>query len=101
MFQLLGTPTEDIWPGFSKLPNAKTVNFNKHPPGNLDKRFPNLSLNGLLLLKGLMCYNPTDRLTAQMGLEHEFFIENPAPKDPSMFPSFPSKSSGNHSRKIK
>lgn len=27
IFKLLGTPTEEIWPGFSKLPLVKTLNI--------------------------------------------------------------------------
>lgn len=32
IFKLLGKPTEDSWPGFSKLPNAKTLNLSAAPP---------------------------------------------------------------------
>lgn len=31
MFQLLGTPNDSIWPGFSKLPNAQTFSFANQP----------------------------------------------------------------------
>lgn len=32
IFKLLGRPTDDIWPGFSKLPNAKSFNLNAAQP---------------------------------------------------------------------
>jgi cell division cycle 2-like protein len=31
IFKLLGTPNDKIWPGFSELPNAKTVSFANIP----------------------------------------------------------------------
>lgn len=32
IFKLLGKPTEDMWPGFSNLPNAKSYNLSAAPP---------------------------------------------------------------------
>lgn len=32
IFKLLGRPTEQVWPGFSKLPNAKSFNLNAAQP---------------------------------------------------------------------
>ncbi|KAJ3304424.1 hypothetical protein HDV03_002768 [Kappamyces sp. JEL0829] len=58
IFQLLGTPSDKTWPGFSLLPNAKTVNFTKQPHNNIRKRFPFLSANGIALLDSLLCYDP-------------------------------------------
>ncbi|KAJ3330780.1 Cyclin-dependent kinase 11B [Kappamyces sp. JEL0680] len=94
IFQLLGTPSDKTWPGFSLLPNAKTVNFTKQPHNNIRKRFPFLSANGIALLDSLLCYDPEQRISAAEALDHPFFRESPLPKDASMFPSFPSKSSG-------
>ena len=94
IFQLLGTPSDETWPGFSTLPNSKTVKFGKYPLGSLSRKFPNLSSNGLQLLQGLLSCDPKQRLDADRALDHDFFKESPPPKDPSMFPSFPSKSGG-------
>lgn len=32
IFKLLGRPTEEVWPGFSKLPNAKSFNLSAAQP---------------------------------------------------------------------
>jgi hypothetical protein len=32
MFKLLGRPSEEIWPGFSKLPNVKNLNLGSVQP---------------------------------------------------------------------
>ena len=58
IFQLLGTPNDKSWPGFSKLPNSKTLNFAKQPNNNIRRRYPNLSANGLDLLNSLLCFDP-------------------------------------------
>ncbi len=91
IFQLLGTPNERTWPGYLDLPNSKTLNFAKQPYNNLRKRFNYLSSNGLDLINDMLCYDPDNRLSAKSALDHSFFTENPLPKDPSLFPSFPSK----------
>ena len=57
IFQLLGTPNEKNWPGFSKLPNSKTLNFAKYV-NILQKRFSSLTTNGIDLLSSLLCYDP-------------------------------------------
>jgi hypothetical protein len=54
----LGSPDETSWPGFSDLPNAKTINFIKQPKCNLSQKFPYLGEMGMDLLKSLLCYNP-------------------------------------------
>ncbi|KAJ3079840.1 hypothetical protein HK102_003476, partial [Quaeritorhiza haematococci] len=94
IFQLLGTPTDRIWPGFSDLPNARTVNFANQPYNRLRSRFAYLTENGLDLLSKLLTYDPDKRITAEEALRHPYFTESPLPKDPSLFPTFPSKGAG-------
>ncbi|KAI8816079.1 kinase-like domain-containing protein [Fimicolochytrium jonesii] len=94
IFQLLGTPTERNWPGMAKLPGLKTFNFVTQPHNNLRSRFPYLTENGLNLMNRLLCYDPEKRITADEALRHPYFTEPPLPKDPSLFPTFPSKNAG-------
>jgi cell division cycle 2-like len=91
IFQLLGSPNDTNWPGYSKLPNANTVNFVKQPLNNIRKRFSYLSPNGINLLENLLCFDPDQRITAKEALTHPFFREQPLPKEPNLFPSFPPK----------
>jgi len=42
----------------------------------------------------LLTYDPEKRITAEEALKHPYFKESPLPKDPSMFPTFPSKANG-------
>ncbi|NXP40451.1 CDK10 kinase, partial [Leiothrix lutea] len=87
--QLLGTPNENIWPGFSKLPLATQYTLRKQPYNNLKHRFPWLSEAGLRLLNFLFMYDPKKRATAKDCLESSYFKEKPLPCEPELMPTFP------------
>ncbi|XP_055001019.1 cyclin-dependent kinase 10 isoform X2 [Sorex araneus] len=87
--QLLGTPSENIWPGFSKLPLANQYSLRKQPYNNLKHRFPWLSEAGLRLLHLLFMYDPKKRATAGDCLESSYFKEKPLPCEPELMPTFP------------
>ncbi|XP_005411108.1 PREDICTED: cyclin-dependent kinase 10 isoform X2 [Chinchilla lanigera] len=87
--QLLGTPSENIWPGFSKLPLASQYSLRKQPYNNLKHKFPWLSEAGLRLLNFLFMYDPKKRATAGDCLESSYFKEKPLPCEPELMPTFP------------
>ena len=95
IFKLLGTPSEKIWPGYSKLPAvAKGCKFVDYPISHLRDKFPNsmLSNHGLDLLKRLLTFYPEKRISCDQALNAEYFVETPRAIDPSMFPTWPAKS---------
>lgn len=95
IFKLLGKPTEDMWPGFSKLPNAKSFNLNAAPPYSaLRQTFRYTTAHGLDLLSRLLTYDPAKRISADEALKHPYFAESPLPKHSDLFSSFPSVASG-------
>ncbi|CAG8641786.1 1594_t:CDS:2, partial [Acaulospora colombiana] len=94
IFKLLGTPNEKIWPGFSKLPHAKNIPYSKQYHNTLRSRFTYLTENGINLMSKLLTYDPAKRITAEEALKHPYFFESPLPKDPEMFPTWPSKGGG-------
>jgi cell division cycle 2-like protein len=55
---------------------------------------PRLTNKGANLLKSLLTLDPDQRISASEALEHPYFKEDPKPKHPEFFPSFPSKGSG-------
>uniref|UniRef100_F7HEM7 Cyclin dependent kinase 10 n=2 Tax=Macaca TaxID=9539 RepID=F7HEM7_MACMU len=87
--QLLGTPSENIWPGFSKLPLVGQYSLRKQPYNNLKHKFPWLSEAGLRLLHFLFMYDPKKRATAGDCLESSYFKEKPLPCEPELMPTFP------------
>ncbi|KAJ8102672.1 kinase-like domain-containing protein [Lipomyces tetrasporus] len=101
IFELLGYPDESSWPGFRSLPNAKSINIPKDrkPKTSLRSRFPYITSAGVDLLSSLLQFDPKKRITAKEALEHPYFKEEPMPKPPEAFPSFPSKAGEERKRK--
>ncbi|XP_077423653.1 cyclin-dependent kinase 10 isoform X3 [Vanacampus margaritifer] len=87
--QLLGTPNENIWPGFSELPLIGQYSLRKQPYNNLKNKFTWLSEAGHRLLNLLFMYNPQRRASAKDCLESSYFKEKPLPCEPELMPTFP------------
>lgn len=77
---LLGTPSEAIWPEFNSLPALENFTLKQQPYNNLKQRFPWLSAAGLRLLNFLFMYDPKKRATAEECLQSSYFKENPLRK---------------------
>lgn len=74
IFKLLGTPTEETWPGISKLPEFQP--FPLYPVTTpLSSIVPSLSSKGRDLLQRLLVCNPSLRLSADEGLMHSYFAD--------------------------
>lgn len=89
IIDLLGTPNDTIWPGFSELPMVQNFTLKKQPYNNLKAKFTWLSQSGLRLLNFLLMYNPKKRATAEESLESSYFKEQPLPCDKALMPTFP------------
>lgn len=66
IYNVLGTPSEDVWPGIASLPSY--VEFEKVEPLDLKQLFP--KRNGSVpseyhLLLSLLTYDPSKRLSAR------------------------------------
>ena len=96
---LLGTPSDQLWPGFSKLPGAKSMNFKRQPYNNLKHKFSWLSPAGLTLINHLLMYDPCKRASAADCLENSYFVEKPLPVEPDMMPTFPEHRNRNYSKR--
>jgi len=74
-FQLLGTPTEEVWPGVTRLPHF-TPEFPVWKGTGLQAigaAVPALGADGVDLLSRCLELNPKARLQARGALRHPFF----------------------------
>ncbi|PWN49243.1 Pkinase-domain-containing protein [Violaceomyces palustris] len=103
IFKLLGQPDEASWPGYSSLPSVSSLSIPSSialpssdltTKSRLRSRFRYSTENTLDLLSGLLCYDPSRRLTAADALRHDYFKESPLPAHPDTFGSFPSVAAG-------
>lgn len=86
IFQILGSPNEEIWPGLTKLPGVRPNIKQMH--NLLRKKFPAKSFTGspvlsnlgFDLLSKLLSYDPEKRITAEAALQHDWFREVPLPR---------------------
>ena len=72
IFRVLGTPSEEVWPGVSKLKEFKS-NFPKWHPARLQELCPGLGDLGCDLLAQMLRYDPGARITAKDALAHPYF----------------------------
>ncbi|KAJ1985651.1 cyclin-dependent kinase 5 [Dimargaris cristalligena] len=72
IFKILGTPTEERWPGLTSLKGYRP-DFPVHPPVNLHQFVPKLDAQGVNLLSMLLKYVPEERVTAEQALNHPYF----------------------------
>uniref|UniRef100_A0A8C2BTH0 Cyclin-dependent kinase 7 n=2 Tax=Cyprinus carpio TaxID=7962 RepID=A0A8C2BTH0_CYPCA len=77
IFEALGTPTEETWPGMSSLPDY--VSFKLFPGTPLEHIFSAAGDDLLELLKGLFTFNPCTRTTASQALKMKYFSNRPGP----------------------
>jgi cell division cycle 2-like protein len=94
IFKTLGTPSDRIWPGFSKLPALKSFSFVEQPFSTLKKALPMLSDSGFQLIKSMFVYDPSRRISAADALKHPYFSEPPLPMDPALMPTHRPKVEG-------
>ncbi|ESN96676.1 hypothetical protein HELRODRAFT_68175 [Helobdella robusta] len=74
IFKLLGTPTEDTWPGFTQLPEYKP--YPLYPSStNWLQIVPKLNSKGRDLLLSLLVCNPSQRMGADDSMKHSYFSE--------------------------
>eukprot|EP00128_Syssomonas_multiformis_P009499 Colp12_sorted_trinity150504_noHs@1351 len=77
IFKLLGTPSEETWPGVSSFPDFKPT-FTIYPPQPYATIVPRLDSNGIELLSKMLPYEPTARISATEALRHPYFRRLPA-----------------------
>lgn len=80
LVKVLGTPTEENWPGCSNLPDYRKLCFpGDGSPVGLKNHVPSCSDSVFSILERLVCYDPAARLNAKEVLENKYFVEDPYP----------------------
>uniref|UniRef100_F7D1B6 Cyclin-dependent kinase 7 n=3 Tax=Ornithorhynchus anatinus TaxID=9258 RepID=F7D1B6_ORNAN len=77
IFETLGTPTEEQWPGMTSLPDY--VTFKSFPGTPLPHIFSAAGDDLLDLLQDLFLFNPCARITATQALKTKYFSNRPGP----------------------
>ncbi|KAA0193263.1 hypothetical protein HAZT_HAZT006086 [Hyalella azteca] len=77
IFKLLGTPTEETWPGMSSLPDYRPL---PHYPVtiSLSQLCPKLNAKGRDVLQRLLVCNPMQRMNAADAMNHPYFDDLPS-----------------------
>ncbi|CAB3986415.1 cyclin-dependent-like kinase 5 [Paramuricea clavata] len=80
IYKILGSPSEDTWPGMTTLPEYKDYGF--HSPVSLSHVVPKLPSVGRDLLQKLLVFNPSMRMAADVAMNHQYFNDlNPSIKN--------------------
>uniref|UniRef100_A0A8U7NGT2 cyclin-dependent kinase n=1 Tax=Corvus moneduloides TaxID=1196302 RepID=A0A8U7NGT2_CORMO len=73
IFRLLGTPTEDTWPGITSNEEFKAYNFTHYRAQPLINHAPRLDSEGIDLLTNLLLVSGGGRISAEAALQHPYF----------------------------
>ncbi|XP_062921461.1 cyclin-dependent kinase 18-like isoform X2 [Mobula hypostoma] len=73
IFRLLGTPTEDTWPGITSNEEFKAYSFPYYRPQPMINHVPRLDPEGLDLFSNLLLYEAKKRISAEDALLHIYF----------------------------
>ncbi|CAH0382940.1 unnamed protein product [Bemisia tabaci] len=77
IFQALGTPTEQTWPGVTSL--KEYIQYKPFPGTPLNHIFTAAGDDLLDLIAGLLAYDPSKRVTCTQALKMPYFSNKPAP----------------------
>ena len=75
----LGTPTEQVWPGVSTLPDYSKITFPDCTRVSYQDMVPEASTTAVDLLKQFVIYDSGSRMSAREAVKHEYFYERPFP----------------------
>ncbi|KAJ2722436.1 TFIIH complex serine/threonine-protein kinase subunit kin28 [Coemansia sp. Benny D115] len=84
IFKARGTPSEEDWPGMTKLPFG--FKFEKYPRPQFSDLFRGASEDALALMNAMLAFNPSSRVSAADALKHPYFASLPRPTKPARLP---------------
>jgi len=73
IFKVLGTPTEDNWPGISRSEELAGYKFPHYSPESLVARAPRLDPDGITLLASFLSFEARRRISARDAMKNPYF----------------------------
>jgi cyclin-dependent kinase len=70
--RILGTPSEEVWPGVTTYPDFKS-SFPKWIRDQNSTLCDKLDERGLDLLENMLIYDPAGRISAKQAVNHPYF----------------------------
>jgi len=80
IWQILGTPTEAVWEGVSRLPEYRPEEWPECEAQDLAIQMPRLNRVGLELCDRMLQYDPKRRFSATQAMAHLYFESLAIPK---------------------
>jgi len=77
IFKVLGTPTENNWPGISRSEELAGYKFPSYQSESLVTKAPRLDSDGINLLTSFLLFEAKKRLPAREALKHPYFSSFP------------------------
>ncbi|XP_073054452.1 cyclin-dependent kinase C-1-like [Primulina eburnea] len=90
IFDICGTPNEEIWPGVTKIPWYNNFKPTKLVKRRLREHFKHFDRHALDLLDRMLTLDPSQRISAKDALDAEYFWTDPLPCDPKSLPKYES-----------
>eukprot|EP01070_Trichotokara_eunicae_P004380 Trichotokara_eunicae@DN391_c0_g1_i1.p1 len=76
IFSVIGTPSDEDVSAIGKDDARKYIRiFEKKEPCNLEKKFPGASSDAVDLLRRILKFNPTKRVSVEDALSHPYFSD--------------------------
>lgn len=88
IFDLVGPPNREAWPGALLLPNKPDLNIGLTCKRSLEQRFASLGPLGVKLLSSFLTLDPEKRYNALDAMEDAYFKEKPLPFAPKQLPQY-------------
>jgi len=92
IFKVMGTPTEESWPGVSQLPEYNP-DIPLYPAMPVDAIMPGMEAAGYDVFSKMCAYQPELRITCEDALKHEYFRDVQLPDSIWPFTDEPKKPS--------
>ena len=74
VLRVLGTPTEESWPGMTELPDYNKITFPENPPIPFEEIMPDASPEAIDLVRQFLVYPSKKRISAKKALIHPYFF---------------------------